>query len=76
MHCRLPLCVAAVAMVFLLAGVAPAAEDCPSNGTVRFGVEPYEAAARLTPVFQDVGTLLGQAPWLQGRSFCRHELHR
>lgn len=61
MHRRLSSCAAAAALLVLLAGVAAAAEDCPNNGTVRFGVEPYEAAARLTPVFQDLGTLLGQA---------------
>ena len=28
---------------------------------MRFGIEPYEAAARLTPVFDDVGELIGKA---------------
>jgi hypothetical protein len=46
MHCRLSSCVAAAAVLTLLAGVASAAKDCSNNGTGRFGVEPYEAAAR------------------------------
>ena len=39
---------------------AQAAADCPNNGTLRFGVEPYEAAARLTPIYNHVGELLGK----------------
>ena len=38
---------------------SPAA-DCPNGGTVRFGVEPYEAAARLTPIYQHIGDLIGK----------------
>ena len=38
---------------------APAA-DCPNGGTVRFGVEPYETAARLAPIYQHIGDLIGQ----------------
>jgi phosphonate transport system substrate-binding protein len=37
-----------------------AAPDCPNGGTVRFGVEPFEAAARLTPIFGHIGDLLGR----------------
>ncbi len=35
-----------------------AAADCPNGGTVRFGIEPYEAGATLTPIFQDLGKLI------------------
>jgi phosphonate transport system substrate-binding protein len=38
---------------------AHAAETCPNNGTIRFGVEPFEAAARLLPVYGDVAKLIG-----------------
>lgn len=38
---------------------ALAAGDCPENGTVRFGVEPYDTAARLVPIYEKVGKLLG-----------------
>ena len=34
---------------------------CPNNGTVRFGVEPYEDAAALLPVFQQMAQSLGRA---------------
>ena len=29
--------------------------DCPNNGIVRFGVEPYEAAAKLVPIYEHIG---------------------
>jgi phosphonate transport system substrate-binding protein len=34
---------------------------CPNNGTVRFGVEPYEDAGSLIPVFQQIADALGKA---------------
>jgi phosphonate transport system substrate-binding protein len=37
---------------------APAA-DCPSGGTVRFGVEPYDTAARLVPIYEKIGKMIG-----------------
>jgi phosphonate transport system substrate-binding protein len=50
--------------VALALAIAPAAaraqaNDCPNDGTVRFGVEPYDAAARLVPIYQKVGKLIG-----------------
>lgn len=41
-------------------GTAWAATDCPNDGTVRFGVEPFESAARMTPVYNDLGKLLSE----------------
>jgi phosphonate transport system substrate-binding protein len=35
------------------------AADCPNNGTVRFGVEPYDTAAKLVPIYEHIGTLIG-----------------
>ncbi len=35
------------------------ADDCPNGGTVRFGVEPYDTSARLTPIYEKVGKLIG-----------------
>jgi phosphonate transport system substrate-binding protein len=35
------------------------ANECPNGGTVRFGVEPYDTAARLVPIYQKVGELIG-----------------
>ena len=50
-------------VVFALAMVPCAlAEEpniCPGGGTVRFGVEPYDTAARLVPIYLKVGNLIG-----------------
>ena len=37
-----------------------AAGDCPNGGVVRFGVEPFEAAANLVPVFDSVGKIIAK----------------
>jgi phosphonate transport system substrate-binding protein len=52
----------AVAVAVGLQGVpqARAAGDCPNGGTVRFGVEPYDTAARLVPIYQKLGKLIGE----------------
>jgi len=55
---RLAILVLAPVAVTALATSAFAADDCPAGGTVRFGVEPYEAASRLLPVYQDVAKLI------------------
>jgi phosphonate transport system substrate-binding protein len=38
-----------------------AAPDCPNGGTVRFGVEPYEASAKLIPIYDKIGAILAKA---------------
>jgi phosphonate transport system substrate-binding protein len=43
----------------LVAGAAQAASNCPNDGVVRFGVEPYESSQRLLPVYKDVAKLIG-----------------
>jgi len=48
----------AVAATALVAGGAAQAADCPEGG-VRFGVEPYESAQRLLPVYNDLSKLIG-----------------
>jgi len=55
--------VAAAAAIAIAATVAaspqPArADDCPSGGTVRFGVEPYDTATRLVPIYEKIGKLI------------------
>ena len=35
------------------------AADCPNTGTVRFGVEPYDTAPKLVPIYEHIGTLIG-----------------
>jgi phosphonate transport system substrate-binding protein len=53
--------VAAVALCAATVGdPAHAASDCPNGGTVRFGVEPFEAAAKLIPIYERIGELLSQ----------------
>jgi phosphonate transport system substrate-binding protein len=39
--------------------VLAADANCPEGGTVRFGVEPYDTAARLVPIYEKVGKLIG-----------------
>jgi phosphonate transport system substrate-binding protein len=41
------------------ASVQAADANCPEGGTVRFGVEPYDTAARLVPIYEKVGKLIG-----------------
>jgi phosphonate transport system substrate-binding protein len=49
---------AAVAGLIAVSLPAVAAGDCPNGGTVRFGVEPYDTAARLVPIYQKIGKLI------------------
>ena len=55
--------IAPAALLVALAGapaaLAAEAGDCPNGGTVRFGVEPYDTAARLVPIYEKVGKLIG-----------------
>jgi phosphonate transport system substrate-binding protein len=39
---------------------AYAGSDCPNDGTVRFGVEPFEAASKLVPIYERVGEVLAK----------------
>jgi phosphonate transport system substrate-binding protein len=41
------------------AALAAEANNCPNDGTVRFGVEPYDTAARLVPIYHKLGELIG-----------------
>jgi phosphonate transport system substrate-binding protein len=55
---------ALAAMAAALLTTAPAAmaenaKDCPNGGTVRFGVEPYDTAPKLTPIYEHLGKLIG-----------------
>jgi phosphonate transport system substrate-binding protein len=57
--------VLAAASVFVTTTMAisalPAdADDCPEGGAVRFGVEPFDTAPRLVPVYERIVTLLGE----------------
>ncbi len=35
------------------------AKDCPNDGVVRFGVEPYDTSPKLVPIYDHIGKLLG-----------------
>ncbi|MBV8536439.1 MAG: hypothetical protein JO128_12650, partial [Alphaproteobacteria bacterium] len=37
-----------------------ASADCPNGGTVRFGVEPYDTAPRLIPVYNEIAKMIGE----------------
>lgn len=50
--------VAALAALSSPAAAATAA-DCPNGGTVRFGVEPYDTAPRLTPIYDHLAKMIG-----------------
>jgi phosphonate transport system substrate-binding protein len=54
-----------IVVALFAASVAPAgaqtASDCPNDGTVRFGVEPYEDAALLAPAYQPLADALSKA---------------
>jgi len=48
----------AASVAGLMAGGAAQAADCPEGG-LRFGVEPYESAQRLLPVYTDLAKMIG-----------------
>ncbi|SAL30767.1 phosphonate ABC transporter, periplasmic phosphonate-binding protein [Caballeronia udeis] len=50
----------AAAVATLITGVAHAAGACPNDGVVRFGVEPFESAQRLMPVYSDLAKMIGE----------------
>jgi phosphonate transport system substrate-binding protein len=55
-------CAVAGAAAFSISGTAQAgnAADCPNNGVVRFGVEPYDTAPKLVPIYEHIGKLLSE----------------
>ena len=42
------------------AAIAATAQDCPNGGTIRVGVEPYDTAPKLTPIYEQIGKLIGE----------------
>ncbi len=53
---------AAMAIVAAMATapqLAIADDACPNGGTVRFGVEPYDTTARLVPIYEKIGKMIG-----------------
>src|SRR6201996_744411 len=61
---HLPRVLAAILAAAAISTVAPAAKaanaaDCPNDGVVRFGVEPYDTSAKLVPIYDHIGKVLG-----------------
>lgn len=55
------LCAAALmGLATVPASFAATNADCPEGGTVRFGVEPYEAMSVMTPLYDKLGQLLAK----------------
>jgi len=56
------LCAGAVlaSLATMPAALAANAADCPNNGVVRFGVEPYDTSAKLVPIYEHIGKLIGE----------------
>jgi phosphonate transport system substrate-binding protein len=50
--------VTAIAAVMAIPQPPAKADDCPNGGTMRFGVEPYDTAARLVPIYEKIGKLI------------------
>lgn len=48
------------AAVMATAAQAETAKDCPNGGVVRFGVEPFDTAPRLTPIYGHIGDLIAK----------------
>src|SRR5271154_6256624 len=58
--CRSGMLVAAMGMIVASwPAHAATASDCPNGGVVRFGVEPYDSMARLVPIYERLGKLIG-----------------
>jgi phosphonate transport system substrate-binding protein len=48
----------AIAGALAIAPEPANADDCPNSGTLRLGVEPYDTAARLVPIYEKIGKLI------------------
>ena len=55
-------CAIAGATISMMAAEANAANaaDCPNGGVVRFGVEPYDTAPKLVPIYDHIGKLISE----------------
>jgi phosphonate transport system substrate-binding protein len=49
-----------VSPAFVAPAFAANAPDCPNGGEVRFGVEPYDTAAKLVPIYEHIGQLMAK----------------
>jgi phosphonate transport system substrate-binding protein len=60
LHCSwaAPALLAATILAAIVASPAARAADCPNDGVVRFGVEPFDTSARLVPIYDRVAKLI------------------
>src|SRR5262249_46291726 len=50
---------ALISLALAPASFAANAADCPNDGVVRFGVEPYDTSAKLVPIYDHIAKVLG-----------------
>jgi phosphonate transport system substrate-binding protein len=50
---------ATLALAAGFVGASAHAADCPNDGVVRFGVEPFESAQRIIPIYTDLAKMIG-----------------
>ncbi|MBS0223907.1 MAG: phosphate/phosphite/phosphonate ABC transporter substrate-binding protein [Proteobacteria bacterium] len=62
-------CLIAGATISMMAAGAQAADDCPNDGVVRFGVEPYDTAPKLVPIYDHIGKLISEKLGCQVKVF-------
>src|SRR5258708_27625926 len=62
---RITTLAAALGLLAVVPGLGPvayaAAADCPNGGTVRFGVEPFETASKLVPIYDRISAVMAKA---------------
>ena len=51
---------AAAGIALAVNAAQAAAPDCPNGGTIRMGVEPYDATAKLVPIYGHVADLISK----------------
>ena len=49
---------AAISTITFSGAAWAGAPDCPNGGVVRFGVEPYDTAPKLAPIYEHIGKIL------------------
>ncbi len=70
-------CAVAGAAAVSITGPAQAgnAADCPNGGVVRFGVEPYDTAPKLVPIYEHIGKLLSEKLGCEVKVFVTTNYH-
>lgn len=50
----------ALALAFAAPAMAADANSCPNDGTIRFGVEPFDTAPKLVPIYNEIAKQIGE----------------